>query len=190
MLSKQEFIMGNALRDQLLKSGLVNEKQLKQATKEKQKEVRQQHGQGGKPKADEARAQQQRQAAEKAERDRQLNLQRKEEADRKAKAAEFKQLVEAHAQPAGDGDILYNFVDGGHVKRLYVTGKVRDQLASGRLAIVRCEGRYSLVASEVARKIKERHEGGLVLWNQSDEAEPAAAEDPYARFQVPDDLMW
>lgn len=183
--------MGNALRDQLLKSGLVNEKQLKQASKEKQKEIRQQHGQGGRPQADAAKVEQQRQVAEKAERDRQLNLQRKEEADRKAKAAELKQLVEAHAQPTGDGEIPYNFVDDGHVKRLYVSAKVRDQLASGRLAIVRCEGRYSLLTWEVAQKVKDRHEAALVLWNQSAKADPeAAAEDPYAGFQVPDDLMW
>lgn len=181
--------MGNALRDQLLKSGLVNEKQLKQATKEKQKEVRQQQGQGGRPKADEARAQQQRQAAEKAERDRQLNQQRKEEADRKAKLAELKQLVETHAQPIGDGEVPYHFVDAGHVKRLYVGPKARDQLAAGRLAIVRCEGRYSLVLPEVAQKIKERHESALVLWNRPAK-EDAAADDPYAQFQVPDDLMW
>jgi uncharacterized protein len=174
-----------------LKAGLVNEKQLKQATKEKQKEIRQQQGQGGRPKADEVRAQQQRQAAEKTERDRQLNQQRKEESDRKAKAGELKQLVEAHAQPTGDGEIPYNFVDAGHVKRLYVGSKERDRLASGRLAIVRCEGRYSLLLPEVAQKIQERHESALVLWNRPAKEETApAADDPYAQFQVPDDLMW
>jgi uncharacterized protein len=182
--------MGNALRDQLLKAGLVNDKQVKKAVKEKHKESRQQQGQN-RPAADEAKLQAQRQAAEKAERDRQLNLQRKEAADRKALAAQIKQLVETHRQSAGDGEIPYNFTDGNTVKRIYVSARVRDQLAAGKLAVVRCDKEYGLVSPDIAEKIRERSAEAIVLWNQPQPAEPAPeGDDPYARYQIPDDLIW
>jgi len=179
--------MANALRDQLLKAGLVNEKQLKQAAKEKNKEIRRQHGQGLEPQ-ESAAEQARRLAADKTERDRQLNLQRREEAERKAQAAQLKQLVEANRLHLGDGDIAYHFSDGGSVKRLYVSGRMRDQLAAGRLVVVRCGGQYSVVAVDTGQRIRERHPDAIVVWN-----EPTAAlrgDDPYAGYEVPDDLIW
>jgi len=182
--------MGNALRDQLLKAGLVNEKQLKKAVKEKQKDAQKQHGQG-KPAVHEADKQRADKAqAEKAERDRLLNLQRQQEAERKAIAAQVRQLVEQNRQPKEDGDTPYNFVDGGKVKRLYVSAKLRQRIGAGQLAIVRFDKGYELVPAEAAEKIAARDPASVVLFNASKQAQETAPEDPYAQFQVPDDLMW
>ena len=68
--------MSNSLQNQLLKMGLVDEKKVKQAKKEKHKQAKQQ----GKKAVvvDEAKRLAQQVAAQKAERDRELNRQRKE----------------------------------------------------------------------------------------------------------------
>ena len=184
--------MGNALRDQLLKAGLVNEKQVKQAVKEKQKDVQRTHGQGKSTVQEEEKQRAQRAQAEKAERDRLLNQQRQEQAEKKAIAAQIRQLVEQNRQPKQDGDTPYNFVDRGKVKRLYASDKTRQRISSGQLAIVRLEKEYELVPADVAEKIAARDPDCVVLHNDPKQkpASEAIASDPYAQFQVPDDLMW
>lgn len=183
--------MGNALRDQLLKAGLVNDKQVKQAVKEKRKETLKQQGQKKAAAVDEHKLQAQNAQADKAERDRQLNLQRKQAAEQKAVAAQVRQLIETHRQPKGDGETPYNFIDGNKVKRIYVSAKVREQLSRGALAIVKLDQQYELVPTEIAQKIRARHEASLVWANdfrQTVSGNDSA--DPYADYQIPDDLMW
>lgn len=174
------------LKDQLLKAGLVNEKQIKQAQKEKHKEQKQ-----SRPAGAEADSQRIRQAqAEKAERDRQLNQQRKEAQDKKAVAAQIRQLIEAHRLAREEGEIPFNFTDGTAVKRMHLTESVRDRLVRGVLAIVRLDGKYELVPADIAERIAERDERYVVLRNPLRKEETAPADDPYAAYQVPDDLIW
>jgi uncharacterized protein YaiL (DUF2058 family) len=183
--------MSNALRDQLLKAGLVNDKQLKQAVKEKRKETLQKQGQSKPGAVDESKLQAHKAQAEKAERDRQLNLQRKEAAEQKAIAAQIRQLIETNRQPKGDGDIPYNFVDDNKVKRIYISDKLRDQIGRGSLAIVKLDGQYELVPSEIGQKIRVRHEASVVLLNDPQQtANKDQGDDPYADYTIPDDLMW
>ena len=91
------------------------------------------------------------------------------------------------------GDIAYSFVDQGKVRNIYVTEQLQKQLSLGRLAIVTvAQGQnriYELVPSGVAEKIAQRHEQAVVQMNTSDDSQ-ADEDDPYADFQVPDDLMW
>lgn len=182
--------MRNALQDQLLKAGLVNDKQVKKASLEKRKETRQ--NQGTKPAEDPAEAQRQRQQAqaEKAERDRLLNQQRNTAAEQKAIAAQIKQLVEAHRRPGGDGDTPYHFADDGKVKILHVSEPVRGQIVRGSLAIVKVDQQYALVPQEVAEKIRARNPAAVIVDNAQPQTEKPQENDPYAQYQVPDDLMW
>jgi uncharacterized protein YaiL (DUF2058 family) len=179
------------LKDQLLKSGLVNEKQIKKAQQEKRKETRQNQGQGKTAGSEEEKRRQQQAAAEKAERDRQLNLQRKEEADRKALAAQIRQLIEANRQPKGESETPFNFADDGKVKRLYLGDQARNQVIRGQLAIVKLNGQYELVPADTADKISQRDASAVVLRNEPPSRQAQAeGDDPYADYQVPDDLMW
>ncbi len=82
----------------------------------------------------------------------------------------------------------YNFVDDKKVKRLSVNKLMREKLASGSLAIVRHGGGYEVIPREAALKIQERDPQRVVQLNIRTE-EPDA-DDPYAAYQVPDDLMW
>jgi len=179
--------MSMSLRDQLLKAGLVNEKQAKQADRQKNKQQRMERK--GQVEKDDT----QRQAAlkaqeEKASRDRELNRQQQEKADQKARTAQVKQLIERSRLPKIKGEDYYNFVDDKKVKRIVVNGMLREKLSRGSLAIVRHEGGYEMIPREAALKIQERDPKRIILLNTPTEAPDE--DDPYAAYQIPDDLMW
>ena len=179
--------MALSLRDQLLKAGLVNEKQAKQAGKQQQKQQRLVHkGQVEKDESQKLAAQQA--IAEKAARDQELNRQQQEKVEQKARAAQIKQLIEVSRLPKLTTEDYYNFVDDKKVKRLSVNTLMRNKLSSGSLAIVRHAGGYEVIPREAALKIQERDAQRVVLLNTPTEAPDA--DDPYAAYQVPDDLMW
>ncbi|WP_122709375.1 DUF2058 domain-containing protein [Pseudomonas viridiflava] len=178
---------GISLRDQLLKAGLVNQKQAKQVGKEKQKEQRLVHK--GQAQVDDSQKRAAQEAlAEKVKRDQELNRQQQEKVEQKARAAQVKQLIEASRLPKLTTEDYYNFVDDKKVKRILVNALVRNKLSSGSLAIVHHGGGYEIIPREAALKIQERDPRRIVLLNTPTEAPDA--DDPYAAYQVPDDLMW
>ncbi|MCI3944546.1 nucleoprotein/polynucleotide-associated enzyme [Pseudomonas syringae] len=179
--------MSLSLRDQLLKAGLVNQKQAKQVGKEKQKEQRLVHK--GQAQADDSQKRAAQEAmAEKAKRDQELNRQQQEKVEQKARTAQVKQLIEVSRLPKLITEDYYNFVDDKKVKRISVNALVRNKLSSGSLAIVHHGGGYEIIPREAALKIQERDPRRVVLLNTPTEAPDA--DDPYAAYQVPDDLMW
>ncbi|MEQ4603706.1 MAG: DUF2058 domain-containing protein, partial [Pseudomonas amygdali] len=172
---------------QLLKAGLVNQKQAKQVGKEKQKEQRLVHK--GQAQADDSQKRAAQEAmAEKAKRDQELNRQQQEKVEQKARTAQVKQLIEVSRLPKLITEDYYNFVDDKKVKRISVNALVRNKLSSGSLAIVHHGGGYEIIPREAALKIQERDPRRIVLLNTPTEAPDA--DDPYAAYQVPDDLMW
>ncbi|MGD8938869.1 MAG: DUF2058 domain-containing protein [Gammaproteobacteria bacterium] len=181
--------MGNSLFDQLKKSGLVDENKAKKVKHNQYKSKKQKSKKGSIDQVDEAKLLSQKAQAEKIERDRQLNQQRKEEAERKAIAAQIKQLIETNCVKDRDGDISYNFVDANVVKHLYVSEEVYKHLMSGRLAIAKLGDMYELVPVPVAEKIKQRDAQCIILCDHGAEPEQGE-EDPYADYKIPDDLMW
>ncbi len=182
--------MSMSLRDQLLKAGLVNEKQAKQAGKQKQKQQRLEKK--GQVEVDDSQRQAALQAqAEKIARDQELNREQQEKIAQKARAAQIKQLIETTRLPKLTSEDYYNFVDDKRVKRIAVNALMRSKLSSGSLAIVRHGGGYEVVSRDVALKIQERDARRVVLLNEATaEAAVVDADDPYAAYQVPDDLMW
>ena len=126
----------STLQDQLLKAGLVNDKQAKKVKKDKRKTDKVQR-KSKEVVVDETKAQVAKARAEKVDRDRELNEQRMAEAERKAIAAQVKQLIQMNRQPKGGGDTAYNFTDGKQIKKIFVSDKVRKLLERGRGASVR-----------------------------------------------------
>jgi hypothetical protein len=179
--------MSLSLRDQLLKAGLVNEKQVKQAGKQQQKQQRLEK-KNQVEKDDSLRQAALQAQAEKAARDQELNRQQQEKADQKAKAAQIKQLIESSRLPMLTTDDYYNFVDEKKVKRIAVNAMLRDKLSRGSLAVVRHGGGYEIIPRDAALRIQERDPRRVVLLNT--QTEEPDADDPYAAYKVPDDLMW
>ena len=176
-----------SLQDQLLKAGLTDEKKAKAVKNEKRKKRKQQPKGAVEVNETEMRARQAKEA--KAERDRQLNLERQKEADKKAIRAQIRQLIETNRIDRTGGETAYQFVDGKKIKKLYVTDTMADQLARGRLAVVLLNDLYEVVAEGVARKIMERDETAVIALHER-QADDQGDDDPYAGYEIPDDLMW
>lgn len=184
--------MGSSLLEQLQKAGLVNEQRAKQVKQKKYKDKKQQKGKKGSipEEMDLAKAYAQKAKVEKADRDRELNQKRKEEAERKAILAQVKQLVRENQVKETDGEVAYNFTAGKKVKRIYLSVPVHQQVVSGQLSVVNLNGRYVLVPAAVADKIKARDERAVVVDNRNAESDKSDENSEYADFDVPDDLMW
>ncbi len=184
--------MATSAQEQLLKAGLVDEKKLKQASKEKRKQSRQQQKAKGKKAAAKSRQPSAASLARAAqvERDRRISLDQQRERERKARQAQIRQMVEQHQVERIEGDLGYQFTDGRKIKKLMLNAEQHAQVVNGQLAIVRAPLGFALVKPETARKIAERDASWLLVLNEPDKDEKPAEDDPYAEFQVPDDLMW
>ena len=176
-----------SLQEQFLKAGLVDKNKVKLANqdKNKQKKVERRTGVQSVDEARLAALDLQRQNAERA---REFNAQRDAAASQKAILAQISQMVQKNRQSKGAGDIAYNFTHDKKIERMYVSASVQAHLMAGRLVIVCQGGTVELVPRIIADKIAERDASLVVRVNKTD-AE-IDADDPYAAFQIPDDLMW
>jgi uncharacterized protein YaiL (DUF2058 family) len=177
-----------SLQEQLLKSGLVSAAKAKSVKSDKRKQTQQQRKNGVET-VDEAKELAQKAQAEKIERDRELNLLRQQQEEQKQLAAQVKQIIELNRLPRDAEGLAYNFTDNNKVKRLYVSEAMRDQLAQGRQAIVKFGPEYEVVLAEVAKKIQSRDASAVIVFNEQDTA-TGVVDDPYAEYQIPDDLIW
>lgn len=176
-----------SLQEQLLKVGLVDNKKVKKAhqDKSKQKKVERRTGQQT---VDEVRVAALEAQQKNRDRTRELNAQRDAAARQKAITAQIVQMVQQSRQNKGAGEIAYNYTYGTKIERLFVSAAVRAQLAAGRLVIVRLGDTVELVPRIVADKIAERDPSLVVRVNKT--STEVDEDDPYAAYQIPDDLMW
>ena len=176
-----------SLQEQFLKAGLVDKKKVKQANQEKSQQKKVERRTGTQT-VDEVRLAALETQRKNAERARELNAQRDAAATQKAIMAQIVQMVQQSRQSKGKGDIAYNFTHDNKIKRIYVSAAVQSNLIAGRLVIV-CQGENSeLVPKVIADKIAERDPSLVVRVNKT--SAEIDADDPYAAYQIPDDLMW
>ncbi len=180
----------NPLQEQLLKAGLVNKNKLDQVVRQQQKARtgKQTPSIDGSSEAVDA----ERLQAERAERDRQLEAQRRAERDAHERAAQIRQIIEAHRVKPGD-DSDYRFEHAGAIRSLRVSDAQRPQLARGALAIACMGGSYALVPRDTAERLRAIDAAALAVdhaHTQVPTLEPGSDDDYYSRFQVPDDLIW
>ncbi|MES2349784.1 MAG: DUF2058 domain-containing protein [Pseudomonadota bacterium] len=177
-----------SLQEQLLKAGLVAKNKVKVANQEKSKQKKEER-RTGMQSVDEAKLAAQEAQRKLAERNRELNAQRDAAAQQKAIVAQIAQMVQQNRQSKGNnGDIAYNYTHGSKIERMFVSAAVREHLVAGRLVIVVLNGVAELVPRVIADKIAERDPALVVRVNKSSSV--VEEDDPYAAFQIPDDLMW
>ncbi len=177
--------MSMSLRDQLLQAGLVTAKQARDAERQEQRQHLPKHKRESAPKQAPAPAPTQ---SAKAARDQALNRQQQEKAQRKARQAEIRQLVEQNRLPKLETEEFYNFVDGNKIRRIWADASIRERLGRGEIAIVRHDGHYDLVPAAIAVRIRERDERAVIAHGASKES--AHSDEAYKEYSVPDDLMW
>ena len=177
-----------SLQEQFLKAGLVDKTKAKLANQEKSKQKKIER-RTGEQSVDEARLAAQEIQRKNADKAREANALRDAAAQQKAIMAQIVQMVQQNRQGKGNnGEIAYNFTFGTKIERIYVTAAVREHLVAGRLVIVGLGGAYELVPRVIADKIAERDASLVVRVNKT--TTEVEEDDPYAAFQIPDDLMW
>ncbi|MDD2758691.1 MAG: DUF2058 domain-containing protein [Methylomonas sp.] len=177
-----------SLQEQLLKSGLTSDAKVKQVKAEKRKQTKLQRNNGVEP-VDEIKLSAEQARLQQVERDRELNRQRKLAEEQKALIAQIKQITLLNRIAQDAEGAAYQFNHDNKVKVVYVKQKVREALINGRAGIVHLESGYEIVPAEVARKIQNRDVSSVVILNEPTQDIPME-DDPYADYQIPDDLMW
>lgn len=178
----------NPLQEQLLKAGLVKKSKVAEVAREQNKA---RHAKG--PSApDGLQLDVERARADKAERDRALEAERKAQARAGELRAQARQIIEDRKVPrTGDGE--YRFTVDGVIRTLLLDADLRRKLSTGALVIARLDDRFELLPRVAADKVRERDPGMIVLDHGQDAAAPeSTSEDDayYAQFKVPDDLVW
>jgi len=175
-----------SLQEQFLKAGLVNKGKAKQVQQEKSKQEKNDRRTGTQS-VDEAKLAAAELQRKNAERARELNAQRDAAALQKAITAQILDLVQKNRQGKGNGDVAYNFTHNSKIERIHVSNKVQEHLMAGRLVIVRLGDVTELVPRVIGEKIAQRDATLVVQVKKAAEVDP---DDPYAAYQIPDDLMW
>jgi uncharacterized protein YaiL (DUF2058 family) len=173
--------MSMSLREQLLAAGFGKKKAAEQAERKAQDQQRVAKEQ---QRVDPSQAAQ----AEKAARAKALQQRRQEEADRKERWTQIKQLIEQHRLPKVESDEYFNFVARGKVRRMAVDPPLRARITSGELVIVRCEGKHEVVPRDIGERIRGYDARAVIALQDS--ANAPSADDPYKDYVVPDDLKW
>ncbi|MBR9727233.1 DUF2058 domain-containing protein [Shewanella intestini] len=183
--------MANALQEQLLKAGLTS--------KQKARDVKTQQRRNKKAKVDDGSAalkeQIAQQKAQQAEKDKALNEQRFALASEKG---QVRSLITEFNQRAiklpSDGEIKFNFTLENKIYSLYINDEIQKQLLNGSLGIVRHEDKSYVVPHKLAERVNllvpqwcgylfDAHSG-------TSHAQVTDEDDPYAGYEIPDDLMW
>lgn len=182
--------MGNSLQDQLLKLGVVDKKQVAKAKKKKHQKRKEQVGKKQPPPVDENKILADQALAKKKERARQLNQEREEKLKKREQAARVKQLIESTRLPKDEKGVAFRFVDRKKVFRIFINQELIDSLSRGTVGIVRLGDQFEVCPLDAVKKISETDSSVVVLLNERSKDTKADEEDPYAGFEVPDDLMW
>ena len=180
----------NPLQEQLLKAGLVKKSKVAEVAREQHKAKHAKAASG----PSEIQREAERARAEKVERDRALEAERKAQARAAELRAQARQIINDRKVPR-TGESEYRFVVDGAIRTLLVNDDLRRKLSSGALVIARIDDRFELLPRPAADKVRERDAGMIVLDHgqaAGSEPEVSTSEDDayYAQFKVPDDLMW
>ena len=179
----------NPLQQQLLKAGLVKKSKVAEVAREQHVAH---HAKATKTPS-EIQQEAERARAEKTDRDRALQAERKAHARNAELRAQARQIIEYKKQPR-TGELEYRFSTGDAIRTLRVNEDLRKKLAAGVLVIVQLGERFELLPRAAADKVRERDPARIVLdHRQASDAEPAGNADDeayYAQFKVPDDLVW
>ena len=181
-----------SLKDQLLKAGLTDAHSVKNARKRKQPKL----AKKARGEASESAMLAEQALREKANRDTELNRIRQREVESKAQRAQIKQLIETTRIDKGEGDIAYSFTvagkDGknGKIKTIHISEDQQKQLVRNQISVVvAAADKFELVPKVVAEKIAQR-DASCVIVSESNEEAAVSEDDPYADYQIPDDLIW
>ncbi len=181
-----------SLQDQLLKAGLTTKQKTRQANSDKRKKNKQkrsgvQHDATlqEQVKQDLAKAKLEKQAKDDA-----LNEQKKQQLADKEQVLRIKQILTHHNIKNVAGDHEYNYTFGNVIKKLPLDATTHKALVNGRLSLCGLDEITYIVTRETAEKLAELNADVVLVQNDKVADEQIDEDDPYADYQIPDDLMW
>ncbi|MET1257234.1 DUF2058 domain-containing protein [Aliikangiella maris] len=177
-----------SLQDQLLKAGLTTKDKVTKANSEKRKKAKINRKHKVEVTDQDKQAAEQL-LAEKAQKDRELNQQKNAQLEQKALMAQVKQLIESNQQDLGKPIVTFQFSDNGAIKQIEVSNLIHKHIGNGLLGITRINTQYYLVPKAIIEKIRQRAPEFIILINEQQQ-DTEEDDDPYADYQIPDDLMW
>ena len=178
-----------SLQDQLLKAGLTTEHKMKVAKSEKRKQNKKKQKKGATSNPTDLQKHIEKTKADQAEKAAKLNAQKIADQKEKEQVARVKQILEHHNQDEITGDVTFNFTFENKIKELDVNELTHQRLVKGLLAICYLEGKFYVLSDEPARKIAEVDEKYIVLHAEPENSDKDE-DDPYADYEIPDDIMW
>jgi len=181
-----------SLQDQLLKAGLTTKQKARQANTDKRKKSKQKRSGVNveaslqeKIKQDLVKQQEEKQAKDAA-----LNAEKKQALAAKEQHLRMLQILQHHQLKRIDGENEYNYTFDNIIKKLFIDDKTHKAIVNGRLALCGLDDVTYVVTTETATKLAELDEKVILLQNDKSTDEDIDEDDPYAEYQIPDDLMW
>ncbi|NQY63029.1 MAG: DUF2058 domain-containing protein [Alteromonadaceae bacterium] len=181
-----------SLQEQLLKAGLTTKQKTRQANSDKRKKNKQKrsgvnHGASLQEQVQQDLAKKQ---AEKSVKDNVLNDQKKQLLADKEQQLRIKQILDHHQLKNVNGETEYNYTFDSKIKKLHVDKVTHKALVNGRLALCGLQEITYIVTAETAAKLAELDAKVVLVQNEKVEIDQVDEDDPYADYQIPDDLMW
>ncbi|MEG0132298.1 MAG: DUF2058 domain-containing protein, partial [Acinetobacter sp.] len=128
---------------------------------------------------------------EKLAKDQALNLEKQKILEEKALKASIIQMIKQHKITQTEGDVSYQFIDEGKIKKVYLSQQVYNALVTGSLVIAKDQDKYAYLPKALAEKIDQKMQGFILVNNNTEKNDQSTTEeDPYAAYVIPDDLMW
>ena len=175
-----------SLKDQLLKAGLTDKKSVRNARMQKQNKKSKKE----RSEVPDITRQVEQAQRDKVNRDKELNRLRQLELTKKANLAQIQQLIGMSKIDRTEGEVAYHFTMNDKVKSIHVTAEQQKQLARNQIAIAIFDvDRVELVPRVVAEKIAQR-DSSYIIETGTEGADVSVGDDPYADYQIPDDLVW
>ena len=180
-----------SLKNQLLKAGLTDAHSVKNTRKRKQPKL----AKKARGETSESAKLAEQALREKANRDTELNRIRQREVESKAQRAQIKQLIETTRidkgeANVGESSVAYSFSVDGKIKTIHISEDQQKQLVRNQISVVvAAADKFELVPKVVAEKIAQR-DASCVIVSESNEEAAVSEDDPYADYQIPDDLIW
>ena len=181
-----------SLQDQLLKAGLTTKQKARQANSDKRKSGKQKRSG---VKIDATLQEQVKQdlelaKKEKLARDIALNNEKKLALVAKEQQLRILQILKHHQVTNVNGEAEYNYTFNSKIKKLFVDNVAHKALVNGRLALCGIDDTTYIVTAETAEKVSSLDPSVILVQNTKSIEDVIAEDDPYAEFQIPDDMMW
>jgi len=182
----------SSLQDQLLKAGLSTKQKARQANSAQRKKNKQKRSGVA---VEKSLQEQVKQDLEKVKKDKlvkdtALNEEKKQQLADKENVLRIQQILQHHQIKDAKGESEYNYTFNNKIKKLFVNAVTHRALVNGRLALCGLAETSYLVTAETAEKVATLDAKVILVQNDKVESDVVEDDDPYADYQIPDDLIW